>query len=108
MSHRTAPRFVAEIGTLARFSSPDALASYAGLTPTVWQSGGSSGSHYLSRRCNLRLRQALWSSAIGSLKTPASRRFYLRKREEGKSHCETEISVPRWAGSPDWSRQRRG
>lgn len=95
MSHRTGPRFLAEVGTLARFSSPDALASYAGLTPTVWQSGGSSGSHYLSRRCNLRLRQALWSSAIGSLKTPASRRFYLRKREEGKSHSQALIALAR-------------
>jgi DNA replication protein DnaC len=26
----------------------------------------------------------------------------------GKSHCETEDSVPGWAESPDWSRQRRG
>ncbi len=95
MSHRTGPRFLAEVGTLARFSSPDALASYAGLTPTVWQSGGSSGSHYLSRRCNLRLRQALWSAAIGSLKTPASRRFYLRKRDEGKSHSQALIALAR-------------
>lgn len=95
MSHRTGPRFLAEVGALARFSSPDALASYAGLTPTVWQSGGSSGSHYLSRRCNLRLRQALWSAAIGSLKTPASRRFYLRKREEGKSHSQALIAMAR-------------
>ena len=43
MSHRTGPRFLTEVGTLARFTSPDALENYAGgLTPTLWQSGGSS------------------------------------------------------------------
>ena len=26
----------------------------------------------------------------------------------GKSHCETDHPVPSWAGSPDWSWQRRG
>ncbi len=26
----------------------------------------------------------------------------------GKSHCETDHLVPTWAGSPDWSWQRRG
>lgn len=26
----------------------------------------------------------------------------------GKSHCETQDSVPGWAESPDWSWQRRG
>ncbi len=59
MSHRTGPRFLAEVGALDRFGSPDALAAYAGLTPTLWQSGRSSGTHFLSRRCNLHLRQAL-------------------------------------------------
>lgn len=95
MSHRTGPRFLAEVGTLERFGSPDALAAYAGLTPTLWQSGRSSGTHFLSRRCNLHLRQALWSAALGSLKTPASRRFYDRKRSEGKSHHQAIIALAR-------------
>lgn len=95
MSHRTGPRFLAEVGALARFGSPDALAAYAGLTPTLWQSGRSSGTHFLSRRCNLHLRQACWSAALGSLKTPASRRFYDRKRSEGKSHHQAIIALAR-------------
>ena len=95
MSHRTGPRFLAEVGVLERFDSPDALAAYAGLTPTLWQSGRSSGTHFLSRRCNLHLRQALWSAALGSLRTPASRRFYDRKRAEGKSHHQAIIALAR-------------
>ena len=108
MSHRTGPRFLAEVGTLERFGSPDALAAYAGLTPTLWQSGRSSGTHFLSRRCNLHLRQALWSAALGSLKTPASRRFYDRKRSEGKSHHQAIIALARTKLRVLWAMLKAG
>lgn len=108
MSHRTGPRFLAEVGILERFGSPDALAAYAGLTPTLWQSGRSSGTHFLSRRCNLHLRQALWSAAIGSLKTPASRRFYDRKRAEGKSHHQAIIALARTKLRVLWAMLKAG
>jgi transposase len=108
MSHRTGPRFLAEVGTLERFGSHDALAAYAGLTPTLWQSGRSSGTHFLSRRCNLHLRQALWSAALGSLKTPASRRFYDRKRSEGKSHHQAIIALARTKLRVLWAMLRAG
>ena len=108
MSHRTGPRFLAEIGTLSRFGSPDALAAYAGLTPTLWQSGRSSGTHFLTRRCNLHLRQACWSAALGSLKAPASRRFYDRKRTEGKSHHHAVIALARTQLRVLWAMLRAG
>lgn len=108
MSHRTGPRFLAEVGALARFSSPDALAAYAGLTPTLWQSGRSSGTHFLTRRCNLHLRQACWSAALGSLRTPASRRFYDRKRGEGKSHHQAVIALARTQLRVLWTMLRAG
>ncbi len=108
MSHRTGPRFLAEVGALARFSSPDALAAFAGLTPTLWQSGRSSGTNFLSRRCNLHLRQACWSAALGSLKTPASHRFYARKRAEGKSHHQAIIALARTQLRVLWTMLRAG
>jgi transposase len=108
MSHRTGPRFLAEVGALARFGSPDSLAAYAGLTPTLWQSGRSSGTHFLTRRCNLHLRQACWSAALGSLKTPASRRFYDRKRSEGKSHHQAVIALARTQLRVLWTMLRAG
>lgn len=108
MSHRTGPRFLAEVGALERFGSPDALAAYAGLTPTLWQSGRSSGTHFLSRRCNLHLRQALWSAALGSLRTPASRRFYDRKRAEGKSHHQAIIALARTKLRVLWAMLKAG
>jgi hypothetical protein len=89
MSRQTGPRFLAKVDEIDRFASPDALTAYAGLTPMLWQSGRSSGTHFLSRRCNLHLRQALWSAALDGLKTPASRRFFNCKRAEGKSHPTT-------------------
>lgn len=108
MSHRTGPRFLAEVGALARFASPDAPAAYAGLTPTLWQSGRSSGTHFLTRRCNLHLRQACWAAALGSLKTPASRRFYDRKRSEGKSHHQAIIALARTQLRVLWTMLRAG
>lgn len=108
MSLRNGPRFLAEVGALARFGTPDALAAYAGLTPTLWQSGRSSGSHFLTRRCNLHLRQACWSAALGSLRTPASRRFYDRKRGEGKSHHQAVIALARTQLRVLWTMLRAG
>ena len=108
ISYRTGPRFLAEVGALARFGSPDALAAYAGLTPPAWQSGRSSGTHFLTRRCNPHLRQACWSAALGSLKTPASRRFYDRKRSEGKSHHQAVIALARTQLRVLWTMLRAG
>lgn len=103
MSRRAGPRLLAGVGIPERFGSPDALAAYAGLTPALWQSGRSSGTHFLSRRCSLHLRQALWSAALGSLGTPASRRFYDRKRAEGKSHHQAIIALARTRLRVPWA-----
>ena len=108
MSHRTGPRFLAEVGALDRVGSPDALAAYAGLTPTLWQSGRFSGAHFLARRCNLHLRQACWSAALGSLKTPASHRFSARKRAEGKPHDQAAIGLARTQLRVLWTMLRAG
>ena len=62
----------------------------------------------LTRRCNLHLRQACWSAALGSLKTPASRRFYDRKRSEGKSHHQAVIALARTQLRVLWTMLRAG
>ncbi len=95
MSRRTGPRFLAEVGTLDRFDSADALATYAGLTPTTVQSEMSKPIHYLGSRCNHYLRRVMWWVALGSLRTPASRRYYDRKIAEGKSHNQAIIALAR-------------
>ena len=96
------------VSTANQLAGPLKLVAYAGLTPTLWQSGRSSGAHFLTWRCNLHLRQACWSAALGSLKTPASRRFYDRKRSEGKSHHQAVIALARTQLRVLWTMLRAG
>ncbi|MBX6331436.1 MAG: IS110 family transposase [Gemmatimonadaceae bacterium] len=78
----------------ARFGTPDALASAAGLAPVLRQSGRV---RFLRRstRGNRVLKRALYQSAFCSLRDPASRTFYDRKRREGKRHHQAVLALAR-------------
>jgi transposase len=86
--------FIAEAGTLARFPSPDHLASAAGLAPVLRQSGKV---HYLqrARAGNKALKRLFYQSAFCSLTHPISRAFYDRKRAEGKRHHQAVLALAR-------------
>ncbi|MYI85648.1 MAG: IS110 family transposase, partial [Dehalococcoidia bacterium] len=71
------------------------LASYAGLAPVTRQSGSSLHGESRSRRGNRRLKNAMFLSAFASLRDPASRAFYDRKRAEGKKHNAAIICLAR-------------
>ena len=89
-------------GDIRRFSSPAKLAAYAGVDPTVKQSGDFSGSRMkMSKRGSPYLRRAIWlASTVAALKDPAIHALYERKRAEGKDHmtvighvCRKMISI---------------
>lgn len=94
---------LAEIGgDIRRFSSPAKLAAYAGVDPTVKQSGDFSGSRMkMSKRGSPYLRRAIWlASTVAAFKDPAIHALYERKRAEGKDHmtvighvCRKMISI---------------
>ena len=86
--------FIAEAGPLARFPSPDHLASAAGLAPVLRQSGKV---HYLqrARTGNKTLKRVFYQSAFCSLTHPTSRAFYDRKRAEGKRHHQAVLALAR-------------
>lgn len=70
---RTASIFIAETSGKT-FTSPAALASYAGLAPVTRQSGTSIKSERVSHSGNKRLKRALFLSAFASIRfDPASR-----------------------------------
>jgi transposase len=79
---------LSEIGDVKRFDSPSKLAAFAGVDPTMKQSGDFTGSrNRMSKRGSPYLRRALWLAAtVASFKDPAISVFYKRKRSEGKSH----------------------
>lgn len=84
----TGATIIGEIGDISRFSNPKKLVAFAGIDPTVMQSGAFSGSHNrLSKRGSPFLRRAIWMAAVVASRTdPVFRGFYEKKRAEGKSH----------------------
>jgi transposase len=87
--------FLAEAGGIARFPTPDALASAAGLAPVLQQSGKM---HYLRRPTtgNRALKRVFYQSAFCAIqRDPASKSFYQRKRAEGKRHHQALIALAR-------------
>lgn len=86
-----------EIGDINRFSSPEKLVAFAGIDPTVKQSGEFSGTrNRMSKRGSPYLRRAIWQAAICSLQyNPVLKEFYDKKRSEGKAHGTAVGAVAR-------------
>ena len=89
-------------GDIRRFSSSAKLAAYAGVDPTVKQSGDFSGTRMkMSKRGSPYLRRAIWlASTVAAFKDSAIHALYERKRAEGKDHmtvighiCRKMISI---------------
>jgi transposase len=92
---RTGARILAEIADGSAFASGSKLAAYAGLAPVTRQSGTSLASESHSLRGNHRLKNAMFLAAFASLRDPASKAFYDRKRAEGKRHNAALICLAR-------------
>lgn len=82
---------LSEIGNISRFDSPVKLAAFAGVDPSVKQSGDFNGTRCkMSKRGSPYLRRAIWlASVVAAFKDPAIHAFYEKKRAEGKSHMTT-------------------
>ena len=88
---------LAEIGDVNRFAAPEKLVAYAGIDPTVYQSGQFTASQTrMSKRGSPYLRHALWQAAfMASQHDPQLRTYYQRKRADGKAHGTTVGAVSR-------------
>ena len=77
-----------EIGDISRFPSPAKLAAFAGIDPSVKQSGEFQSSHaHMSKRGSPYLRRAIWqASVIAAMHDPAIRAYFEKKRSQGKSY----------------------
>ena len=84
-----AGRLLAEVGDVARFATKDAFASYNGTAP-IDVSSGDQIRHRLSRAGNRRINHALHMMAVTQIRYPGTdgRRYYERKRKEGKTPKE--------------------
>ncbi|GHE49425.1 hypothetical protein GCM10017771_70870 [Streptomyces capitiformicae] len=103
--------FLAAVGgSLDDFDSPDALAAFAGVAPAPRDSGKVSGNLHRPLTHHRRLQRVFYTSALVSVRyDPNSRRFYDRKRAEGKKHVQAVLALARRRVNVMWAliRDRR-
>ena len=92
-----AATILAEIGDINRFKSSSALVAFAGIDPTVRQSGEFSNTHnHMSKRGSPYLRHAIFLAATTcSFHNSPLNAYYKKKREQGKHHLTATGAVAR-------------
>lgn len=78
---------LAEIGDINRFDSDDELLAYAGLDPSVYQSGNYEGSFKISKRGSSLLRWAIFQAAQVTVRCdPVFKAYHEKKLAQGKHY----------------------
>ncbi|MFD3809053.1 IS110 family transposase [Streptomyces sp. NPDC058619] len=96
-------------GDMGAFGSADRLAGYAGLAPAPRDSGRVSGNLRRPRRFHRGLLNAMYLSALSSLKSClASKTYYARKRAAGKGHKQALLALARRRLNVLWAMIRDG
>lgn len=92
-----AATILAEIGDINRFKSSSALVAFAGIDPTVRQSGEFSSAHnHMSKRGSPYLRHAIFLAATTcSFHNSPLNAYYKKKRDQGKHHLTATGAVAR-------------
>ena len=90
----TAAHFLAEIKHINRFENRKKLAAYAGLDPSVKQSGYMFVRGRISKRGSASLRRCIYIMAAGIIRcNPHFREYYLKKRNHGMPHRKAMIAL---------------
>ncbi|MFD0305236.1 IS110 family transposase [Streptomyces sp. NPDC127119] len=96
-------------GDMAVFGTADRLASFGGVAPVPRDSGKISGNLRRPKRYNRRLQRVFYASALFSIRhCEESRRFYERKRAEGKLHIQAVLALARRRVNVLWALLRDG
>ena len=91
------PSIISEIGNIERFDNPSKLLAYAGLDPSISQSGTMYSNYSsMSKRGSSYLRDALFIAAFLICQNDETFRiYYEKKKNEGKHHYVTLTHVAR-------------
>jgi transposase len=84
-----------EIGDISRFRSPEKLASYAGLIPSTYASGGKVYHGHLITGCNQWLRYAFIEGAWTAIKVSAYYQSYYLRLKAKKPNSVAIVAVAR-------------
>lgn len=84
----TGAAILAEIGDVNRFESSEKIVAYAGIDPSVYETGQFKADQaHMSKRGSPYLRRAIWQAAsMAALYDPELKVYYEAKRQEGKHH----------------------
>ena len=83
----SAATILAEYGDIKNFSSPAKMLAFAGLEPSVIESGTLSSNGKMVKHGSGHLRYSIMNIALIILKySPTFYDYYLKKRSEGKCH----------------------
>ncbi|MGG3575040.1 IS110 family transposase [Bacillus gobiensis] len=87
---KIAATIISEIGEIDQFNHPKKLVAYAGIDPSVFESGKFKATiNKITKRGSSRLRQVLYTAVqcgITKNRNPKLKAYYDKKREEGKPH----------------------
>ncbi len=88
ISYRMGAMILAEIGDFNRFSSPDQILAYAGMSPSTYQSGQLTSSYArMEKRGSKYLRYALFNATVYVCTwNPSFASYIAKKRAEGKHY----------------------
>ena len=87
---------ISEIGDISRFKNPQQLVAYAGLDPSIYESGRSKRIGHISKRGSPILREALYHAAFAGVKfNPVLEKYYNRLKGRGKHHKVCVVAVAR-------------
>lgn len=96
-------------GDMTVFGTPDRFAGFGGVAPVPRDSGKISGNLRRPQRYNRRLQRVFYTSALFSIRRcEESRRFYDRKRAEGKRHTQAVLALARRRVNVLWALLRDG
>ena len=88
INYRMGAMILAELGDLSRFSSPDKILAYAGMSPSTYQSGQLTSSYaHMEKRGSRYLRYALFNATqYVCMWDPTFKAYLAKKRSDGKHY----------------------
>ena len=93
ISDVTAMQFISEVGDIKRFKNVRKLVAYAGVDPSVYQSGKYEGRGRISKRGNRHLRRVLWIMATSVVLHNKQIREYFDKVRERQPYKKAIMKV---------------
>ena len=85
INNTMATALLAEIGQISNYLSHKHLIAFAGIDPTVYQSGKYEGASRISKRGNRHLRRVIWLMTISVIHhNSVFRNYFLKRRNEGQ------------------------